>query len=302
MNYINKKFQFLILPLVIIVAGIVMYFVNGGFNYDIEFMGGVRMQVAIGADFENDDVLKAIQDKTGIAVTVQKSGADNKNALIKTPPIDDAQKEEVFNAVKEKYSLADEALVSSSSASASFGQEVQRKAFVYTLIAILCILAYIALRFEWRSAIMAVIALVINVLVMMAVYAITNIPLNTTFIAAMLTVVGYSINNTIVIFDRIRENMKRAAGKKTYSVYDTVNTSISESMGRTVNSTITTLITIVLLYILGVSTIKDFALPLIVGVLAGAYSSIFVAGPFWAVWKEADRQAKIEAAKDSKKK
>jgi len=302
MNYINKKFQFLILPLVIIVAGIVMYFVNGGFNYDIEFMGGVRMQVAIGADFENDDVLKAIQDKTGIAVTVQKSGADNKNALIKTPPIDDAQKEEVFNAVKEKYSLADEALVSSSSASASFGQEVQRKAFVYTLIAILCILAYIALRFEWRSAIMAVIALVINVLVMMAVYAITNIPLNTTFIAAMLTVVGYSINNTIVIFDRIRENMKRAAGKKTYSVYDTVNTSISESMGRTVNSTITTLITIVLLYILGVSTIKDFALPLIVGVLAGAYSSIFVAGAFWAVWKEADRQAKIEAAKDSKKK
>lgn len=302
MNYVNKKFQFLILPLVIIVAGIVMYFVNGGFNYDIEFMGGVRMQVAIGADFENDDVLKAIQDKTGIAVTVQKSGADNKNALIKTPPIDDAQKNEVFNAVKEKYSLADEALVSSSSASASFGQEVQRKAFVYTLIAILCILAYIALRFEWRSAIMAVVALVINVLVMMAVYAITNIPLNTTFIAAMLTVVGYSINNTIVIFDRIRENMKRVAGKKTYSVYDTVNASISESMGRTVNSTITTLITIVLLYILGVSTIKDFALPLIVGVLAGAYSSIFVAGPFWAVWKETDRQAKIEAAKDSKKK
>jgi len=260
------------------------------------------MHVALCAVFENDDVLRAIHYKTGIAVTVQKSGADNKNALIKTPPIDDAQKEEVFNAVKEKYSLADEALVSSSSASASFGQEVQRKAFVYTLIAILCILAYIALRFEWRSAIMAVIALVINVLVMMAVYAITNIPLNTTFIAAMLTVVGYSINNTIVIFDRIRENMKRAAGKKTYSVYDTVNTSISESMGRTVNSTITTLITIVLLYILGVSTIKDFALPLIVGVLAGAYSSIFVAGAFWAVWKEADRQAKIEAAKDSKKK
>ena len=149
---------------------------------------------------------------------------------------------------------------------------------------------------------MAVVALVINVLVMMAVYAITNIPLNTTFIAAMLTVVGYSINNTIVIFDRIRENMKRVSGKKTYSVYETVNTSISESMGRTVNSTITTLITIVLLYILGVSTIKDFALPLIVGVLAGAYSSIFVAGPFWAVWKETDRQAKIEAAQANKKK
>lgn len=302
MNYINKKFQFLILPIIIIVAGIVMYFVHGGFNYDIEFMGGVRMQVAIGADFENDDVIKAIQDKTGLTVTVQKTGTDNKTALIKTPPIEDAQKDEVFNALKEKYSLGDEALVSSSSASASFGKEVQQKAFMYTLIAILCILAYIAFRFEWRSAIMAVIALVINVLVMMAVYAITNIPLNTTFIAAMLTVVGYSINNTIVIFDRIRENMKRVSGKKTYSVYDTVNTSITESMGRTVNSTITTLITIVLLYILGVSTIRDFALPLIVGIVAGAYSSIFVAGPFWAVWKEADRQAKAEAAAQAKSK
>ena len=302
MNYVNKKFQFMILPAVIIVLGIVMYLVHGGFNYDIEFMGGVRMQVAVNADFNNDDIVKAVQDKTGITVTVQKTGTDNKSALIKTPPIEDAQKDEVFNAVKEKYSLGDEALVSSSSASASFGKEVQQKAFVYTLIAILCILAYIAFRFEWRSAIMAVVALVINVLVMMAVYTITNIPLNTTFIAAMLTVVGYSINNTIVIFDRVRENMKRAAAKRSYSVIDTVNTSITESMGRTVNSTITTLITIVLLYILGVSTIREFALPLIVGIVAGAYSSIFIAGPLWASWKEAEKQAKAEAAAQAKTK
>ena len=94
------------------------------------------------------------------------------------------------------------------SASASFGNEIQRKALLYTLLAIICILIYIAIRFEWRSAIMAVIALAINVLIMAAIYAITNIPLNTNFIAAMLTVVGYSINNTIVIFDRIRENTK----------------------------------------------------------------------------------------------
>ncbi len=297
MNYISKKIQFLLPTLIIIAVGIVMYIVHGGFNYDIEFMGGVRMQIDMGGEFSNDDVAAAIKDKTDIVVTVQKSG-DGNTALIKTPPIDDNQKNDVFNAVKEKFSLEAEAPLSTSSASASFGKEVQQKSFVYTLAAIICILAYIAFRFEWRSAIMAVIALVINVFIMMSVYSITNIPLNTTFIAAMLTVVGYSINNTIVIFDRIRENMKRAMSKRSYSIFDTVNSSITESMGRTVNSTITTLITIVLLYFLGVSTIKDFALPLIVGIVAGAYSSIFIAGPFWAVWKEADKQAKMQAAKE----
>jgi preprotein translocase SecF subunit len=139
---------------------------------------------------------------------------------------------------------------------------------------------------------MAVIALAINVIVMAAVYTITNIPLNTTFIAAMLTVVGYSINNTIVIFDRIRENMK--ARRKDTTITQVVNKSVKETLGRTINSTITTLITIVLIYILGVDAIKEFALPLIVGVIAGAYTSIFLASSFWAVWKEAELKARLE--------
>ena len=141
---------------------------------------------------------------------------------------------------------------------------------------------------------MAVIALAINVIVMAAVYAITNIPLNTTFIAAMLTVVGYSINNTIVVFDRIRENMRGFSSKRGQTVADVVNKSIMESMGRTINTTVTTLITILLLYFLGVNTIKDFAFPLIVGVIAGAYTSIFIVSPFWANWKQAEIDAKSQ--------
>lgn len=301
MNFTNKRYQFLIIPALIIIAGIITFIIHGGFNYDIEFMGGVRMQINMNGEFDNDELAKVIEDKTQVKVTIQKSG-DGTTALIKTPPIEDTVKDEIFNAVKEKYALEDSALLSASSASASFGKEVQQKSFVYTLIAIICILIYIAFRFELRSAVMAVVALVINVLIMMSVYAIAFIPLNTTFIAAMLTVVGYSINNTIVIFDRIRENMKRAAAKKSYSVTDTVNKSISESMGRTINSTITTLITIVLLYFLGVSAIKDFALPLIVGIIAGAYSSIFIAGPFWAIWKEAEKEAKAQAALEARSK
>ena len=304
-KYTENRIKFLIIPALIVLVGIVMYFVHGGFNFDVEFMGGIRMQVELGTEVSNDEVADAVNTilaDNGIEgkSTVQQSGESTTQVVIKTPPVEEEMKNKIFEELKTKYSLNDEALLSVSSASASFGMEVQRKALLYTLLAIICILIYIAIRFEWRSAVMAVIALAINVFVMASVYTITNIPLNTTFIAAMLTVVGYSINNTIVIFDRIRENMR--GRKKNVTIADIVNRSISETMGRTLNSTITTLITIVLIYILGVNTIKEFALPLIIGILAGAYTSIFVAAPFWAVWKESELKAKAEAAAARRKK
>ncbi len=291
----ENRWKFAIIPAIIILAGIIAFIIHGGFNYDVEFMGGIRMQVNMHTEFDNKEVADLIQEKTvdTVSATVQ-TGDNNTIAVIKTPPVEESVKNEIFGALKEKYSLADEDLMSTSSASASFGQEIQRKALLYTLLAIICILIYIAIRFEWRNAIMAVIALAINVLVMAAVYAISNIPLNTTFIAAMLTVVGYSINNTIVIFDRVRENMK--GRKKGESIPDVVNRSVMETMGRTINSTVTTLITIVLIYILGVSTIKQFALPLIVGILAGAYTSIFIASGFYGAWRDSEVKAKAAAA------
>ncbi len=295
----KNRWKFVLIPALIVLAGIVFYIVHGGFNFDVEFMGGVRMQVNLHTDFDNSEIVDLVQKSTTdtVSATVQK-GSNDQIAVIKTPPIEDNVKNDIFNAIKEKYSLADEDLIGVSSASASFGLEVQRKALLYTLLAIICILIYIAIRFEWRSAIMAVLALAINVLVMAAVYAVTNIPINTTFIAAMLTVVGYSINNTIVIFDRIRENQK--SRKKNETIAEMTDRSIKETLGRTINSTITTLITIVLIYFLGVSTIKDFALPLIVGIIAGAYTSIFIASTFWAAWKESNMKAKAAAAQERK--
>ena len=288
----KNRWKFVLIPALIVLAGIVLYIVHGGFNFDVEFMGGIRMQVNMHTDFDNKEVADLIQEKTVDTVSAKVQTGDNPQvAVIKTPPVDETVKTEIFNALKDK-------LLSVSSASASFGNEIQRKALLYTLLAIICILIYIAIRFEWRSAIMAVIALAINVLIMAAIYAITNIPLNTNFIAAMLTVVGYSINNTIVIFDRIRENTK--SRKKNETISEMVNRSVFETMGRTINSTITTLITIVLIYILGVSAIKEFALPLIVGILAGAYTSIFIASTFWASWKESDMKAKAAAAQERK--
>jgi len=298
-DFVKNKMKYLIIPVIIIIAGIVMLVVKGGFNFDIEFMGGVRMQV----DMENDAnidtgrIKSTLKDKLGIDVVVQRSGSGT-NVLIKTPPLEDDVKNQVYTSLKEEFSLQGEEPLSTATATPNFGIQVQRKTLLYTALAIICILIYIAFRFEWRSAVMAVISLIINIAVMFAIYAITYLPLNTTFIAAMLTVVGYSINNTIVVFDRIREDMKTARSK---TITEVVNASISATMGRTINTTITTLLTVVSLYIIGVSAIKEFALPLIVGVLAGAYSSIFIASPFWAVWKEAEKAMKREAAKNKKK-
>ncbi len=290
-NVTNNKIKYLLIPIIIVIAGIVMYFVQG-FNFDIEFMGGIKMQVNMGQTFKNEEVSSYLEEKTGVTPIIVQTVGDGTQASIKTQPIEEEKKNEIYSALKEKYGLQDDAPMSVTSASASFGNQVQRKALIYTLIAILCILAYIAIRFEWRSAITAIIALIINIFVMMAVYTISYTPLNTTFIAAMLTVIGYSINNTIVVFDRIRENMKGYNPKKGETISEITNRSINESMGRTINTTLTTLITIVVLYIVGVQSIKEFAFPLIVGVLAGAYSSIFIASPWWAAWKESEEDAK----------
>ena len=295
----RHKLQFLLLPVLVVVVGVVMYFVHSGFNFDVEFLGGTRMQVAIGQEFDNDEISSIVNDATGLEPVVQKSGATGETAIIKIPASEDgtsneSNQEAAFAALQERYSLNDEALLNVQSTSPSFGAQVQQKALSYTLLAILCMLVYIIIRFDWRSAIMAVATLALNVLVMASVYTITNIALNTTFIAAMLTVIGYCINNTIVIFDRVRENMK--SRRSSEAITAVADRSINETLGRTVSSTITTLITIVMIYILGVATIRQFALPLIIGIVVGAYTSIFIAATYWASWKEAEARSKATAA------
>jgi preprotein translocase SecF subunit len=148
------------------------------------------------------------------------------------------------------------------------------------LLANLGILIYISFRFEWKFGIAAIAALIHDVLIMLVVYSIAQIAINASFIAAILTIVGYSINDTIVVFDRIRENKKHT---KKIDYNDLVNRSISETMVRSINTSLTTLVTILALYILGVPAIKDFALPLVVGIIAGTYSSIFIASPLWVL-------------------
>lgn len=295
----KNKVWFLLLPVVLIIAGIIGLLVRGGFREDIDFAGGTSMQINVGKTLggdERDEVAKIYAEAAGLDVKpiVQTTGQAFDQIIIKSISLTEEQRDAAFNAVKEKFSLEDSALLSTASQAASYGNEMKRNTLLFSLIAAVLMLIYISIRFEWKKAVMAVVALIINVCVMLAVYAMSGIPLSTTFIAAILTVLGYSINDTIVIFDRIRENAKRA---KKESASEIAEKSIWQSMRRTINTSITTLITIVILYFMGATSIKDFALPIIIGIICGSYTSIFVAAPWWAAWSDVNYKAPTQKAK-----
>lgn len=172
------------------------------------------------------------------------------------------------------------------------GRDLARSALWMSILACLAILIYVTIRFEFTSGVVAVVALVHDVLILLGIYSVTRISVDTNFIAAVLTVLGYSINNTIVIMDRIRENTRHAR-KESYA--EIADKSICQTLNRSINTTITTLLTIGMVYILGVSSIKQFALPIIIGIVIGFYSSVFDVGSLWATWKDAGVKSKKKA-------
>lgn len=178
--------------------------------------------------------------------------------------------------------------------SPSSGRELARSAVMMSLLACLAILLYVSFRFEFTSGVVAVLALAHDVLILLGIYSLLQWSVDTNFIAAVLTVLGYSINNTIVIMDRIRENTRHAR-KETYG--DIANNSIMQTMTRSINTTVTTLLTIGMVYILGVPSIQAFSLPIIIGIVIGFYSSVFVSGPLWALWRDSAVKGKKAAAK-----
>ena len=238
-------------------------------------------------EFSEDDVRKTVDAVANVkAASVVKS---EDGFVIKTHELDAKQASDVKQALADKYGAIK--VISEDKVSATVGSELLGSSLQALLIAAVLMLIYISFRFELLSGLSAVLALVHDVLIMLSVYAIFRIPVNTSFIAAMLTIIGYSINATIVIFDRIRENTKYLK-KETFA--SIVNTSIWQSMGRSINTTVTTLITIVMIYILGVTSVREFALPIIIGLLCGTYSSIFLAGSFWCLFRGKKADAKVK--------
>lgn len=286
MNIVRKRKVFFTIPAILIVVGIVCMFVFG-FNLDIDFSGGTEITVDMvdangqAIAFENDEIGKFVEEASGHAVsTIQK--VDSTSVMLRFTDFFTAEEAgAVKTAIAENYGV-DPSTISVSSVSATIGKEMVAQSIILCIVAVVLMLAYITIRFEFKFGVCSVVALVHDVLIMLAFYAAFQIPVNTSFIAAILTIIGYSINATIVVFDRIRENLK-LANRKT-DIEELANNSILSTLTRSINTSITTLLTIVLLHIF-VDSIRDFTLPIIVGVLAGAYSSIFVAGPLWSLWK-----------------
>ncbi len=271
-----------------LVSLILLPFGKSFLNLDLDFVGGVSMEYDIGATVTReitDNVAEIVEEVTGVKPSsVTKSGNGGTVVTIKMTEIDTTLRDAAFEAVKEAYGADKVSLVSSDYVSASVGKDISRAAFIASILAAVLILVYITIRFEFRSGIAAIICLIHDLLVMMSVYAIFGISMNMNFIAAALTIIGYSINATIVIFDRIRENYKKVGGGS--SGFDRiVDLSVTQTMRRSVGTTITTLMPVLLLLFLGVSSIRNFTLPIMVGLISGGYSSVCIAGPLWCKMK-----------------
>ena len=276
---------------VVIIAGLVVLILTG-FNLGVDFTGGTILTIEMGQEFEASDVESIVSQHAAeynvVDFSVAASGEIGEaktKAIIKLQDKDaDSEQQNTFrqiiiDEVAQKY--PNSVKESQDRVGAIAGAELTRNAFISVLLACVFMLAYIWYRFEMLSGIAALVALVHDVAIMSAVVLILKVQVNSAFIAAILTIVGYSINDTIVVFDRIRENGNRMKGASLRA--QLVDKSVSETIVRSLNTSITTLFTITALYILGVASIKEFALPLIVGIISGTYSSIFIAAPFW-VW------------------
>ncbi|SHJ34507.1 protein translocase subunit SecDF [Hespellia stercorisuis] len=291
-NFLGKKKIFFAASTAVVLAGFVFMGINAGsgngmLNYSLEFKGGTSTNVTFNEQYSLEEIDKnivpIIEDVTGDKnVQVQKV-QDTDQVIFKTATLD-LKTREAFNKAMVDSFKVDETKITSENISSTVSSEMRQDAIFAVLIATICMLIYIWFRFkDIRFAGSAVLALLHDVLVVLAFYAAVRVSVGNTFIACMLTIVGYSINATIVIFDRIREELKTK--KRAEDLELIVNRSITRTLTRTMYTSFTTIVMVVVLYVLGVSSIREFALPLIVGFVCGAYSSVCITGALWYVMK-----------------
>ncbi len=262
---------------IIIIIGLILSFINGGLNFGIDFTGGTSLQAKIGRKFEVQEV-KSIIDGFDKEATITYAGNEKDEVIVRTKlELDDEARKDLLGKFNDSLNVTS-GNINFETIGPSIGSELKKQALLALLVANLGILIYISIRFEWRFGLASIFALLHDVIIMTIFYGAMRIPVNSSFIAAILTIIGYSINATIVIFDRIRENMRLLKKTKPEQL---INNSINQTLARSINTSLTTLITITTLYILGVPAVKEFALPLIIGLISGTYSSIFLASPVW---------------------
>ena len=298
-NFLGRKKIFFSVSLAVILLGFVVMGVNhgrgeGAFAYSLDFQGGTSTNVTFNEDYSIDEIdqeiVPVVEEVTGDA-NVQTQKVDGTNqVIIKTVTLDLDQREALNQALAENFGV-DESKITAENISSTVSNEMRQDAVVAVLVAGVFMLLYIWFRFkDIRFATSAVAALLHDVLVVVGFYAVSRIAVGSTFIACMLTLVGYSINATIVIFDRIREELHYRT--KTTELSYVVNKSITQTLTRSIYTSLTTFISIAVLYVLGVSSIKEFALPLMIGIVVGAYSSVCITGALWYVMKTRSEKKK----------
>lgn len=280
----------------IIIVALVMTLTGHGMNLGVDFTGGTIMTYNMGEQFETADV-EAVLAENGITdAQIVKTGEDDTQVQIRISDKEntDDLRSALESKLGEKYTNME--YVDISRVGAIAGRDLINNAIKSVALAAVLMLVYIAIRFDFYSGLAAIIGLCHDIAIMLSAVVIMHsfIRVETTFIAALLTIVGYSINNTIIIFDRIRENARKMPSSTPR--VDVVNRSIKECLGRTINTTLTTLVTIVCLYIFGVSSIREFALPIIVGIISGVYSANMINGYVWAFLEEKKRAKKAAKA------
>lgn len=313
-DFLKKKTLCFGISLAVIAAGFVFMGVNKGsvgtvLNYSLDFMGGTSTNVTFNEDMSLEEissrVVPVVEQITNDASTQTQKVAGTNEVIIKTRTLTVEERQAMNAALAEQFGVEEES-ITAESISAAVSTEMKKDAIVAVIIATICMLIYIWFRFsDVKFAASAVLALLHDVLVVLTFYAVFKWSVGSTFIACMLTIVGYSINATIVIFDRIRENLKETGNRA--DLRDVVNSSITQTLTRSINTSLTTFIMIFILFILGVSSIREFALPLMVGIVCGTYSSVCVTGALWYVMtlykKNRDKQEKEvqkAAAKEKK--
>ena len=291
-NFLGKKGIFFGLSLAVILTGFItmgVYKMNTGdaLNYSLEFKGGTATTVTFDKSYTleeiNSEMVPLIESTTGSAVQIQTVQGSNE-VIFKTGSLDVDQRQALNQMFVDNFGV-DETLITSETISSTISNEMKSDTILAVAVAIICMLIYIRFRFsDIRFGVSSIACLLHDVLVVITFYALARVSVSNTFIACLLTIVGYSINATIVIFDRVRENM--AVMTKKDDLQDVVNHSITQTLSRSLFTSLTTLVMVGALYIWGVTSIRDFALPLMVGIICGAYSSVCIAGALWYVLRK----------------
>ncbi|WP_270518000.1 protein translocase subunit SecF [Megamonas funiformis] len=285
-DIIGKRKIWYAISSVLIIASL-FFMVTRGFNMGIDFTGGTIIDLRFEKAVNINDVRAVLNEYDLSNSTIQLSGessssTESENVMIRTVDLEEQERKEVMAALTDK--LGSYQVLREEKVGATMGTELIMNAIYATIISWLLIIAYVSYRFEFKFGISAVLGLAHNVIIVLGAFALTQRQIDSSFVAALLTIIGYSINDTIVIFDRIRENLKLHF-RKNGDIVELVNTSIYQTMTRSIYTVSTVLFATFALYFFGGDTTKDFAFALLIGFFCGAYTSIFIASPLWVTFR-----------------